>query len=160
MKDLNNQDLHDSSKDKQLLKREETTIDLPDIYDIPGQKNVKPIENNQDENLTVASDDEEGVGLFEEDEPDTDNFSRNNDADVTPLERELLRQSETNNTQDDQDLKDARLDHLDFEGEKLNEKITQDGKDLDVPGQEDDDANEDIGAEDEENNEYSLSDNK
>lgn len=160
MKDLNNQDLHDSSKDKQQLKREETTIDLPDIYDIPGQKNVKPIENNQDENLTVASDDEEGVGLFEEDEPDTDNFSRNNDADVTPLERELLRQSETNNTQDDQDLKDARLDNLDFEGEKLNEKITQDGKDLDVPGQEDDDANEDIGAEDEENNEYSLSDNK
>ena len=30
------------------------------------------------------------------------------------------------------------------------------GNDLDVPGSEDDDANEEIGEEDEENNSYSL----
>ncbi|MEO6327968.1 MAG: hypothetical protein ABIO55_03510 [Ginsengibacter sp.] len=34
------------------------------------------------------------------------------------------------------------------------------GADLDVPGAEDDDANEEIGEEDEENNGYSLSDSE
>lgn len=159
MTNLNTSDLHNSEKDKEKLKPEETIIDLPDVEDIPGQANVKPPEANQEEDLTVASDDEEGVGLFEE-ETEEDEIDQNDDTNVTRQERELLRQSETVGTDDDEDLKRAKLDDTDFEGEQLNEKTTQDGKDLDVPGQEEDDDNEDIGEEDEENNEYSLGDNQ
>jgi hypothetical protein len=49
------------------------------------------------------------------------------------------------------------------EPDSLNEKEFKDdvsGSDLDVPGAELDDAQEDIGSEDEENNHYSLGDNK
>ena len=48
------------------------------------------------------------------------------------------------------------LDQRDEDGELLNEKTDLSGKDLDVPGSEEDDANEEIGEEDEENNPYSL----
>lgn len=159
MTNLNGSDIHDSEKDNEKLKPEETVINLPDVEDIPGQANVKPPETNQEEDLTIASDDEEGVGIFEE-ENGEDEIGQNNDTNVSRQERELLRDAETLDNADDEDLKRARLDDRDFEGEKLNEKTTQDGKDLDVPGQEADDNNEDIGEEDEENNEYSLGDNQ
>jgi len=35
-------DLPDSSRDEQELKNEETTIDLPDVKDIPGQEFIHP----------------------------------------------------------------------------------------------------------------------
>jgi len=60
---------------------------------------------------------------------------------------------------DASDLERAQLDDTDEDGDPLNEKSSasdQSGRDLDVPGTEDDDDNEDIGEEDEENNEYSL----
>jgi len=60
---------------------------------------------------------------------------------------------------DDDDLDRAQLDDTDDDGTPLNEKSSasdQSGRDLDVPGAEDDDDNEDLGEEDEENNEYSL----
>jgi hypothetical protein len=50
------------------------------------------------------------------------------------------------------------LDKTDDEGEILNEGSDRSGRDLDVPGSEDDDADEKIGEEDEENNSYSLPD--
>jgi hypothetical protein len=52
------------------------------------------------------------------------------------------------------------LDRTDDEGTALNEEIDQSGKELDVPGSEEDDANEEIGEEDEENNPFSLNDDK
>lgn len=61
---------------------------------------------------------------------------------------------------DDEELERAQLDDTDDDGEPLNEKSSasdQSGRDLDVPGAEDDDDNEDIGEEDEENNEFSRS---
>ena len=159
MTNLNGSDIHDSEKDKEKLKPEEAIINLPDVEDIPGQANVKPPESNQEEDLTIASDDEEGVGIFEE-ETDEEDIDANDDTNVSRQERELLRDTESLDNVDDADLKRARLDDRDLEGEKLNEQTPQDGKDLDVPGQEADDDNEDIGEEDEENNEYSLGDNQ
>ena len=35
-------DLPDSPRDKEELKSEETTIDLPDVKDIPGQEFIHP----------------------------------------------------------------------------------------------------------------------
>jgi hypothetical protein len=57
---------------------------------------------------------------------------------------------------DDQNQVRATLDNVDEDGEPLNEVVNTSGSDLDVPGSEEDDANEEIGEEDEENNSYSL----
>jgi hypothetical protein len=62
-------------------------------------------------------------------------------------------------TEEDVTLRTAAMDNSDFEGEALNESSfgeEQTGADLDVPNAETDDANENIGEEDEENNSYSL----
>ena len=59
----------------------------------------------------------------------------------------------------DENLREAALDNSDDDGEVLNEESFQDNisaSDLDIPGDELDDAEENIGEEDEENNDYSL----
>ncbi|MCH5683156.1 hypothetical protein LWM68_01970 [Niabella sp. W65] len=121
MTNLNSSDIHDSEKDREKLKPEETVINLPDVEDIPGQANVKPPETNQEENLTIASDDEEGVGIFGE-ETDEEDIDPSDDTNVTRQERELLKDTETLDNVDDEDLKRARLDDTDFEGESWMSK--------------------------------------
>jgi hypothetical protein len=61
-------------------------------------------------------------------------------------------------TLDDEQLNTAAPDSTDDDGEKLNESSDMSGRDLDVPGRENDDADEKIGEEDEENNSYSIRD--
>lgn len=84
------------------------------------------------------------------------------ESNVSPAERALLDESVTNSlSEDNLNLKRSALDNTDNEGELLNEGSMADdlsGEDLDVPGAEDDDENENIGAEDEENNSYSQAD--
>ena len=90
-----------------------------------------------------------------------DRNKENDDADISATELELLDASGKEET-DDEQLKTADLDNTDEDGELLNESSfgkDNTGRDLDVPGSEDDDDMEDIGEEDEENNPYSLSDN-
>ncbi len=84
------------------------------------------------------------------------------DSNVSPAERALLDESiENSMTGDNMNLKKASLDNTDNDGEPLNEGSMSDdlsGEDLDIPGAELDDNNEDIGKEDEENNSYSQAD--
>ncbi len=83
----------------------------------------------------------------------------NDDADITPEERKLL--DESFEDDEERNLHDAELDNRDDDGTLLNEKSSANSKtggDLDVPGSGDDDADEDLGEEDEENNSYSLPD--
>jgi hypothetical protein len=84
------------------------------------------------------------------------------DSDITPEEKRMLDEStDYDLSGDDRVLKNAELDNTDNDGEALNEKNSADdisGSDLDIPGAEDDDANEMIGEEDEENNGYSEAD--
>jgi len=61
-------DLPDSEKDKKQLKQEDAFIDLPDVEDIPGQENIHVPELREMADTTISSDDEEGVGLFGEDD--------------------------------------------------------------------------------------------
>ena len=83
------------------------------------------------------------------------------DADVTPQERKVLDDIDYRKAEsEDQPLIKGQLDNTDGDGDPLNEDDDDlSGEDLDVPGAEDDDLNEEIGEEDEENNEYSLDDN-
>ena len=150
-------DLSDSRRDQERLKPEETTIDLPDVEDIPGQENFTVLPLGALADTTISSDDEEGVGLLDESADDV--ITDENDA-VSRTEKQLLRSAEQFRPSDEEsDLKRAALDQSDFEGDVLNERgfgQERTGRDLDIPGSEADDANESIGEEDEENNSYSL----
>lgn len=83
-----------------------------------------------------------------------------NEADVTADDLQILDATESNlPTTNAENLQRSQLDATDDDGDPLNEAgVPGDisGADLDVPGSEDDDLNEEIGEEDEENNYYSL----
>jgi hypothetical protein len=150
-------DLPDSEKDKEEMRSEETFIDLPDVKDIPGQEfvNAPPLGALGD--ITIASDDEEGVGVFDLD--DSEDFIPGTEGDVSREEKAALRQTDYLPTTDEDNLQRARMDNVDFQNEALNERSfgeERSGSDLDVPGSELDDRDENIGEEDEENNDYSL----
>jgi len=148
-------DLAESKRDKELLKPDEGTLNLPDVKDIPGQEHVRPFLPGEMADATISSADEEGNGLLDTDE----DINADKDANVSNAERELLqRSSESMASKEDEQWRESQLDKTDDEGTALNEKVNVSGSDLDVPGSEDDDANEEIGEEDEENNSYSLSD--
>ncbi|MEP6683969.1 MAG: hypothetical protein ABJA35_11945 [Parafilimonas sp.] len=65
-----NIDLQESTRDKKELKQEKVTLDLPDVKDIPGQENIKIPDFKEMADTTISSDDEEGVGLFEDENGD------------------------------------------------------------------------------------------
>jgi hypothetical protein len=149
-------DLQDSSRDEERLAPDEGRINLPDVKDIPGQEFVHVPRLGDLADDTISSDDEEGRGVFKDD-PEDDTMTRGSDGDVSVSEKVALERTEdVQNTQDDNDLRETTLDTADREGVKLNESFDRTGEDLDVPGAEQDDKQEDIGEEDEENNSYSL----
>jgi hypothetical protein len=147
-------DLPDSEKDKQELQPDKAILDLPDVKDIPGQEHIHVPHLREMADTTISSDDEENIPGDDNDELDI-----TDDSDVTPGEVEALERSAENmDTEDNENLYRSELDNTDLEGEKLNEEINVSGDDLDIPGAEEDDADEEIGEEDEENNAYSLGD--
>ncbi len=68
-------DLTDSPSDQERLKPEITTIDLPDVSDIPGQEHVHVPPLGELADTTISSDDEEDIlnGDTLEGDPDEDN---------------------------------------------------------------------------------------
>lgn len=155
------EDLPDNPQDKAKLESETTVIDLPDVKDIPGQEFIHPAPIGEMADTTIASDDEEGVGIFE-DEEDEEIISADNTSNVTRREKSDLQQADENMpTKDDQSIRNATMDNEDEDGEPLNEEgfgTDVSGSDLDISGADADDANEEIGEEDEENNVYSAAD--
>lgn len=150
-------DLPDSKRDREALENEETFIDLPDVKDIPGQEFVHTPPAGTLGDTTIASDDEEGRGVFDLD--DSEDFTAGTEGDVSRGERKALEQTDYLPTRDEDNLVRGRMDNADFQNEPLNERSfgeVRTASDLDVPGSENDDPNERIGEEDEENNDYSL----
>lgn len=152
---MKNTDITDPERDQPYLQGDKATLDLPDLSDIPGQQHVQPAPFGELADTTVSSADEEGTGLLDKED---------SDGDVTDEEVELLRRAdEEMPDSDDSLIRDAALDSADDEGGSLNEEGLENdfgGSDLDVPGAGEDDGDEEIGAEDEENNAYSISDNR
>jgi hypothetical protein len=154
MKTKKNVDLPDSPKDKKHLRRDGFEMEMPDAKDIPGQEHVHVPPTGEMGDTTISSADEEGTGIL--DNVNDDDLS-SPDSDVSKDERKVLSDAaKKTDTRDQRNLDAAALDQLDEEGEVLNEKSGLAGDDLDVPGSELDDGNEDIGEEDEENNPYSV----
>ncbi len=159
-------DLPDSPRDRAELRSEETTIALPDVKDIPGQEFVQVPGLGEMADTTISSADEEGEGidgLDDDNENEDDNTERTTAYDVRPDEREALRDTTYMPTKDEDNLRQARMDNVDFDGEELNEKSFGEGQsltgnDLDT-GEIYEDANADtIAGSDEENKDYSLDD--
>jgi hypothetical protein len=59
-----NTDLPDSPHDAERLKSDETTLDLPDVEDIPGQEHVQAPQLGELADTTASSADEEGDDVF------------------------------------------------------------------------------------------------
>lgn len=151
------EDISNSKKDEEQLRPDEADMDLPDVEDIPGQENIRPPKLKSYSDVTISSDDEEGKNIpgFDGDEV------VRGVSDVSPEESDLLEQSvDSMSTQDDINQRRAMLDNSDEEGDMLNEGEDVSGRDLDIPGAEEDDEDEDRGEEDEENNSYSLGGDK
>src|SRR3712207_4421068 len=88
-------DLQDSERDKERLKPDETTIDLPDVKDIPGQEFVQVPPLGMLADTTISSADEEGEGLFDDDEEDDTDIVMGTEADITREERQTLERAES-----------------------------------------------------------------
>lgn len=155
-----NQDLTDSPKDQEKLQGDEATLDLPDVKDIPGQEFIHVPPPGEMADTTISSADEEGDDVLDNEDDLENNPGDDPDADISPEELRLLQESEEDVlTEDELQLRRAKLDNRDDEGDLLNEQGFGDersGDDLDVPGSEEDDDEEAIGEEDEENNPYSV----
>src|SRR5688500_2914625 len=118
-------DLADSRDDINHMQPEETTIDLPDVKDIPSQEHIHPMPVDEIVDPTISSADEEVKGNLEIDDEE---YELDNESNVTTEEKNLLSQSILSmTTKDNQQLKKATLDNVDDEGESLNEKIDQSG---------------------------------
>jgi hypothetical protein len=158
---FSNTDLPDNAHDAERLKSEETTIDLPDVKDIPGQEFIHTSALGELADTTISSADEEGEGLFDDDATDEeDEFIPGTEADVTEEERVALQRANTlMPTDDDNRLLQASMDSTDFEGERLNEGSfgqRETGSDLDIPDEVDETKTDAMGQGDEENKYYSL----
>ena len=170
-KKLKETDLPDNEHDEARMQPEVVILDLPDVSDIPGQEHIHVPQILEMQDVTIASDDEEGVGIFGDDEDEDDDDvelfgTTGNDGDVNSMEEILLaRSAEASGTdEDDEIMHRSGLEQTDEDGELLNEgsfDTAASGSDLDTSGTDEDDDLEDIGEEDEENNLYSLGgDNK
>jgi len=153
-------DLPDNRHDKERLQSEETTIDLPDVSDIPGQENVTVAPLGELADTTISSDDEEGRDVFGDDEEEDDvDFVMGTEGDVRKSERRALDDDDYMPTRDEDNLRRAGMDNADFQGEALNERSFGDersGSDLDIPEESDDTRSDAMGQGDEENKTFSL----
>jgi len=153
-------DIRDNEHDRERLRPDEATINLPDVKDIPGQEFINPPPLGMLGDTTISSADEEGAGIFNDDEDDDTDFLMGTEADVSSAERASLGKAETYlPTRDQHRLDAAALDNTDFEGAPLNEGsfgAELSGHDLDIPGNTDETDTDALGQGDEENKLYSL----
>ena len=160
MKNTNNEQRSNQLSDDQPANEtsKTITIDMPEVKDIPGQEHIKVPRFSEMQDVTISSADEEGEGILDDLNAEEDDVV-NDDSNVTNTEKEMLRKGAAHPVTDESKVyDDIALDAKDADGDELNEKnIRQDrtGADLDVPGADLDDADENIGEEDEENNLYS-----
>jgi len=145
-----------------MAKKDKNTIDLPDVSDIPGQEHVRAPRLGELADTTSSSADEEGDDVLDSSDDDLLDSKSN----VTADERRTLAGIDSHQAySEDVVISESALDETDNDGDPLNEggfgrgkDEDVDGEDLDVPGSDEDAADEAIGEEDEENHEYSLSD--
>ncbi|HZZ75460.1 MAG TPA: hypothetical protein VFE04_06000 [Puia sp.] len=138
-------DIQDSPEDKEKLKPEETTLDLPELKDIPGAARSLKNASLLPGDTTISSADEEGDDLLDEDDEE---LSDENDmgANVSRTEKKLLRDSLDPSYDTDLPIHSISLDRKDDDGVELNES----GMDRDLFGE---DLDDDLVEEEDEESE-------
>lgn len=154
-------DIPDNDRDRRELESEEVIMELPDVKDIPGQEFVQVPQMGELADVTIASDDEEGVNVIglNDDDGDAESETSGAGGDISRDERMALADDTYMPTHDTDNLRRARMDNADFEGEALNEGGFGDvasESELDVPGTTDSLAADGIRGNDEENANYSY----
>lgn len=120
----NTSDIKDSEKDAKKLQQDKAVLDLPDVKDIPGQENINIPNFKEMADTTISSDDEEGSGLFGEDEKDASSEKVGSAQEID--ENDLL-------IDEDDDAAEQDLDEEDDVEEKDDElDITDDTVDPDT----------------------------
>ena len=158
-------DLPDSMDDRDKLAPEESTMDLPDVKDIPGQEHIRPPKLRSFIDTTNASDGEEGKGIvgLNDDDGDADDDTAGAGGNVSREERQALSDDTYMPTRDENNLRQARMDNVDFEGEPLNEESFGTGQQLSGAGLDtgdmpDETRTDSMGQGDEENKHFSVDD--
>jgi hypothetical protein len=151
-----------------MAKKDKNTIDMPEVSDIPGQEHIKPLRLGELSDETASSADEEGDDVLGPlDKADDGGLGLDRRSNVSKDERAMLAGIDRRRDEsEDEPSRTGLLDSTDEDGTPLNEKSFGSERnddlsadDLDIPGAGDDDADEALGEEDEENNDYSISDN-
>jgi hypothetical protein len=145
-----------------MAKKDKNTIDLPEVSDIPGQEHIRAPRLGELADSTASSADEEGDDILESGDGD-DDLRLDSRSNVSKQERDMLGSIDRRrDDSEDATLRPGLLDSTDEDGTPLNEKSFGNERnddlsadDLDVPEEND----EMTGEEDEENEDYSLSDN-
>jgi hypothetical protein len=151
-------DITDPQTDRERLQPDEASFELPDVKDIPGQEFVHAPPMGAFADTTISSADEEGEGVFEDDEEDETDIMTGTAADLSKQDKRVLETAEYYMpTRDEESLQQAELDNTDSEDESLNERSGDlSGSDLDIPVDESDTRNENSGQGDEENKFFSA----
>jgi hypothetical protein len=130
-------DIQDSPEDQEKLKPEETTLDLPELKDIPGA--AKSLKNASllPRDITISSADEEAVDLLDDDDEEvSDENNIEADGNVNATEKKMLRDSLDPSYDTDLPIHSISLDRKDDDGVILNES----GMDRDLFGEDLDDT--------------------
>jgi hypothetical protein len=156
-------DLPDNERDRAKLEGEETIMDLPDVKDIPGQEFVHAPVVGEMGDTTISSADEEGANIIglNDDDGDANDSTSGAGGNISRDERRTLTDDNYIPTRDENNLRQARMDNVDFEGEPLNEGsfgTLQTEKDLDIPGSGNERRIDSMSQSDEENKGYSVDD--
>jgi hypothetical protein len=130
-------DIQDSPQDQEKLKPEQTTLNLPELKDIPGASRSGKNASLLPGDTTISSADEEADELLgdDDDEMGEENNMRD-ETDVSPTEKKLLRDSLDPSYDTDLPVHSISLDRKDNEGVSLNES----GMDRDLFGEDLDDS--------------------
>lgn len=141
-------------------KEKDNKKEYPGYPHYPAKEDITKPDNNTGK-ITISPKDNDL-----DNEPDeTPDIVMGTDADVTEEDLDNLGDKDQDmDMGEDEDISNTQgLDETDDDGEPLNENsghgLSSTGHDLDVPGSKLDDADENIGEEDEENNYYSRSQN-
>lgn len=140
-------DIKDSKRDEKELKQDKATLDLPDVKDIPGQENITPPNIKEMADTTISSDDEEGLGVLNEENNDvsSERFGPASEIDENDLiinededkaEEELDEENEEEEKDDDLNITDDSVDPESDVSEDEKIALERSSMDIDTPDNE------------------------
>lgn len=114
-------DIEDSKRDKKRLQPDEATLDLPDVKDIPGQENIHVPNLREMADTTASSDDEEGIGIWDNDESSGDLTNDTFGAAQQITDNDLSINNELESNLDKEDVDDKETtDDLDITDDSVD----------------------------------------